>query len=439
MTLFQFDKLVAAFQNLLTVQKEIMGKKTVLSTKLNSLKDTYSQLVKTNSKKIFLFCLDSFYFQYKILTIEMDNINRFSSLINNRMYGDYFKLYNIMLTQMQDRSEVGSTAYPVYKELEPFLEYKMSDIIHLHRDILRLLHFLHKKFNDKQVHIQNYSDEINVGRSITSFLHTHEYENTLLREQIMLYVNYLEFFHTTQTSYMTKLFLHLDRFQREMEEEILTNYASMKPADLLSHPADLLESATLPEQPLALTEIEESFCSITESITVVNTDVSNNVADVSNNVADVSNNVADVSNNVADVSNNVVSTQNVGSTEVKNTSTDTKSTDTKSTDTKNVASTDTKNDASTKSTNTKNDASTKSTDTKNDASTTSTDTKSVASTTSTDTKSVASTTSTDTKNDASTKSTDTKSVASTTSTDTKNDASTKSTDTKSVASTTDVN
>ena len=232
--LFQLDRLGATFQHLLSIQKEIIGKKGVLSTKLAGLKDVYTQIVKTNSKKIFLFCLDSFYFQYKILTIEMDNINRFSSLINNRMYGDYYKLYNLILAQIQEpyRAALGTDfkAYPAYKELEPFFEYPMADIIHIHHDILRLLHFLNQQFNEKQGNIQTYSDEINVGRSITSFLHTHEYENTLLREQIMLYVNYLEFFHSTQTAYMSKLFQHLDRFQREIEEEILTNYASVRPA-----------------------------------------------------------------------------------------------------------------------------------------------------------------------------------------------------------------
>jgi|LauGreDrversion2_2_1035103.scaffolds.fasta_scaffold04241_4 hypothetical protein len=313
--LFQFEKLVATFQHLLTMHLDIHNKKTALTSKLNALKGTYSQLVKTNSKKIFLFCLDSFYFQYKILTFEMDNINRFSSLINNRMYGDYYKLYNIVLTQMQEpfRSEVGTTnTYAAYKELEPFLEYKMSDIIHLHRDILRVLHFLHQKFNEKQVNIQTYSDEINVGRSITSFLHTHEYENTLLREQIMLYVNYLEFFHTTQTNYMTKLFMHLDRFQREIEEEILTNYASIRPSEFPHHHPSS-EVIAFPEQPLPLSDVEKSFCQ-EDPIPLVNT-IEEVVADVSGSeppppVADVSNTtttgseppppVADVSNNTTD-------------------------------------------------------------------------------------------------------------------------------------------
>jgi hypothetical protein len=265
--LFQLDKLIGSFQNLLTVQREIIVKKEVLSTKLQSLKDTYTQLVKTNSKKIFLFCLDSFYFQYKILTIEMDNINRFSSMINNRMYGDYYKLYQLILVQLPDshRNAAPSTdrTYPPYRELEPFFEYKVADIIHLHRDILRILHFLQRKFNEKQTHIQTYSDEINVGRSISSFLQTHEYENTLLREQIMLYVNYLDFFHVTQTNYIHKLFLHLDRFQREIEEEIMTNYASIRPPDVSElnfRIPDEEQTLSIVDSEPPLTEIEQSFC-----------------------------------------------------------------------------------------------------------------------------------------------------------------------------------
>lgn len=231
--LFQIDALNAAFQHLLSIQQDILAKKGILATQLASLKDTYTHLVKTNSKKIFLFCLDSFYFQYRILTIELDNINRFSSLINNRMYGDYFKLFQLMLSQMIDTHRHAfdtNVVYPPYKELEPFTEYKMGDIIRLHHDILRVLHFLHMQVSERQQHIQSYSAEINVGRSITSFLHTHEYENTLLREQLLLYVKYLEFFHTTQTKYMTKLFLYVDAFHQEIQEDILTNHASVRPA-----------------------------------------------------------------------------------------------------------------------------------------------------------------------------------------------------------------
>ena len=253
--LFSMEQLHRAFQDILQLQNEIQRKKDVLQQKLHDLKDVYQNLTKTNTKRIFLFCLDSFYFQYKVLVIEMDNIQRFCSLINNRMYADYFKLYNIMLTQIPEVAEAEIKKYPVYKDLEPFHEYRMTDIIQLHRDILRLLHTLYLQFCDRENHISNYSEQINVGRSITSFLQTHEYENTLQREQILLYVNYLNFFHGSQSGYMTKLFQRIDRFQREIEEEILTNYRTLRPSsdDAAMSPMELVV-------PVEWTEIEKILC-----------------------------------------------------------------------------------------------------------------------------------------------------------------------------------
>lgn len=233
--LFNIDKLKTDFQSLLHTQYEILKKKSLLTKKLQELKLIYNNLVKQNTKKIFLFCLDSFYFQYKTLIIEMDNISRYISLINNRMYGDYYKLFNIIIMQVSNshldtRTLVANfKKYTPYKDLEPFHEYKLSDIIQLHADIIRVINSLYAIFTSKEQNIHGYSDNTHVGISITSFLQTLEYENTLLREQIGLYVNYVTFFHASQNKYLTKLFQRIDSFQREIEEDILSNHGGTTP------------------------------------------------------------------------------------------------------------------------------------------------------------------------------------------------------------------
>ena len=142
---FNIDSLATNFTAILQLLQDIQTTKREIGEKLNSLKEIYNKLIKENNKKIFLFCLDSFYFQYKILIIEMENINRFISLINNRMYGDYYKLYNIIIIQCGqfniDTREIASDAkkYPTYRDLEPFHEYDLEHIIGLHADILTVL------------------------------------------------------------------------------------------------------------------------------------------------------------------------------------------------------------------------------------------------------------------------------------------------------------
>jgi hypothetical protein len=229
--LFNLDKLKSDFQDILKTQLDVQTHKTVIIKQIQDLKGVYNDLVKMNTKKIFLFCLDSFYFQYKTLVIQMEDLCKHVTHINNRMYGDYYKLYNIILLQTAEANIDVRAAitefhkkYQPYKDLEPFHEYKMSDIMNLHADILKLMNYLFQHYSGKEQNVMSYSDNTKVGMSITSFLQTLEYENTLLREQIGLYVNYLTFFHNSQKIYLTKIYEKIQGFQQEIETEILVNH-----------------------------------------------------------------------------------------------------------------------------------------------------------------------------------------------------------------------
>jgi hypothetical protein len=118
--------------------------------------------------------------------------------------------------------------YPVYKDLEPFYEYKNSCIIDIHADILKLVNYLYTHYSGKEQNINEYNTNTKVGMSINSFMQTLEYENTLLREQIGLYVSYITFFHSSHSSYLTKLSLKIQNFQKEIEEEIMINHHGVR-------------------------------------------------------------------------------------------------------------------------------------------------------------------------------------------------------------------
>jgi hypothetical protein len=226
---FQVDKLKTDFDNIITLKKEIAKVKCVVLDKLSQLKIQYNELVKVNSKKIFLFCLDSFYFQYKTFAIEMEHIDRFRSLVNNRMYCDYYKLYNIIMSYIKenrtelDIEELELKSYPVYKDLEPFQEYKLDDIKDIHSNILLLINKLYSQSTGKTDSIEHYNDTHKIGFSISNFLNTLEYENRLLKEQISLYVNYISFFHISQKRQLNRLFMRMQDFYKEIDDNININ------------------------------------------------------------------------------------------------------------------------------------------------------------------------------------------------------------------------
>lgn len=222
------EKLKNNFDNIISLKTEIARTKVQVSEKLQHLKDIYGELLKSNSKKIFLFCLDSFYFQYKTFTIEMDNIDRFRVLMNNRMYCDYYKLYNIVVNTIKENSEITLAenevkSFPVYKDLEPFQEYKIEDIKDIHENILMLINKLHAFSSSKKYNIDHYNEKHRIGFSISNFINTLEYENRLTNEQIALYINYLSFFHISQKKQVQRLFSRINDFHKEINDNINVN------------------------------------------------------------------------------------------------------------------------------------------------------------------------------------------------------------------------
>ena len=226
---YHIEKLKIDFDNIISLKKEIAKVKNIINDKLSLLKVQYNELIKVNQKKIILFCLDSFYFQYKTFVMELEHIDKYRSLMNNRMYCDYYKLYNIIINFIKDNktdlelTDIDVKSYTIYKDLEPFQEYKLEDIRDIHANILLLLNKLYNQSTSKSDKIDNYNDNHRVGYSISNFLNTLGYENRILQEQITLYINYLSFFQISEKKHLNRLFLKIQEFNKEIEESINTN------------------------------------------------------------------------------------------------------------------------------------------------------------------------------------------------------------------------
>lgn len=252
------ENLKGTFNNLLTLCKDIYCKKDELNNKLSTLKTNYNNLISTNNKKIFLFCLDSFYYQYKLYSIEMENISKFITLLNNRMYGDYYKLYNIIILQFKEKNAdfsgfINSKKQIPYKDLEPTIEYSIDVIEEIHNDILQVIDNIHQYCLEKEKKITEYNEGLMYGFSITSFINTLEYENSIMREQITLYCNYVEFFHNIQHDNLHRLYSKINNFKNDIDENMqkttkqLPSYQTAVPhtpstnVDELNPPFELLD------------------------------------------------------------------------------------------------------------------------------------------------------------------------------------------------------
>ena len=225
------EKLKSTFHNILLLRNDVTKLKKQVNNKIMELKTIYGELSKNTTKKALLFSLDSFFFQYKLFSVELENIDRFRVLLNNRMYCDYYKLYTLIVNYIKDNSEDLSAekiefyTFPVYKDLEPFQEYNLDDIKHIHEDIMKYINFLYECYEINQSKITNYNGKTRIGFSISNLLNTLEHENMVLKQQMALYINYLSFFHISQTKHLKSLLQRLKDFDNEIEENVNGNHA----------------------------------------------------------------------------------------------------------------------------------------------------------------------------------------------------------------------
>ena len=224
----QIDKLKQNFKNIMNLSTDISKIKLKVNTKLEKMKELYNNIVKFNNTKIFLFCLDSFHFQYKNFLIEAENIDKVRLLTNNRMYCDYYKLYNIMIKFVKEQKKELDlqdldNSYPIYKDLEPFLEYKSHDIKSVHNNILDIIHLLYNEIESSNNNITHYNDNSKMGFTLSNFLNTLEYENKLLQEQIELYVNYICFFQISQKKQLISIYSKLLEFDKAIADNVNIN------------------------------------------------------------------------------------------------------------------------------------------------------------------------------------------------------------------------
>ena len=225
--MIDIPKLNTDFNAIIRLRNELQDKRTLLETKMNEIREHYNELVQHNSKKIYLYCLDSFYFQYKILRIELEQFQKMISLIFNRMYGDYYKLYHIINTQCKDNSvdiDIPTDNIVLYKELDPLTEYKLDEVIITHTAIINMLNQLNNLYISKYNEINHHNDTMRVGFSVTSFISTLSYENKILGGHVTLYSDYLAFYHSSQRRYFDMVLYKINNFIREIEDDILTNH-----------------------------------------------------------------------------------------------------------------------------------------------------------------------------------------------------------------------
>jgi hypothetical protein len=108
--------------------------------------------------------------------------------------------------------------FPQYKDLDILHEYDWTTIIGIHNEILSVIDRLYAKYRENVSGIENYVETKRSIVSISNFLNTLKYENGLLENEIMLYINYMSFFHFSQKKTLVRLYSKMVEFNKHIDE-----------------------------------------------------------------------------------------------------------------------------------------------------------------------------------------------------------------------------
>ena len=164
-----------------------------------------------------------------MLIIEMENISKLISMIKSRIYGDYYKLYSVIISESTFNIEEFSTKikkFTPYKDIEPYYEYKNSDVIEIHNDILQILNLLEKSYLQKELKSIEYNSS--EGLSVNNFIQNLITKNNIYKQKINLYVSYLQFYHGLQEKHLKSILSRVNMFEKDIEDQMITKHDIIK-------------------------------------------------------------------------------------------------------------------------------------------------------------------------------------------------------------------
>jgi len=200
----------------------------LLGSRIKKIKEIYADFINANRDNLFVFTLDSFHFQGKLIDIEYEDVMRLFYAITNRMYCDYYKLFKIIIEYVncyvpdKKLSELikVNDHFPVYKDLEPFKQYDFHHIQSLHEVIIVILTYLNTFIINKEHDLKVYQTKNKIGLNIDSFVNTFNFNNTVMKEKTTLFITYIEFFHKLHTKYMKRFTMKLQLMMSQINNDI---------------------------------------------------------------------------------------------------------------------------------------------------------------------------------------------------------------------------
>jgi len=226
----QINNLKSDFTKIVDSIQRIASAFEKLEVKIANITNYYVDLIETNRDKMYVFSLDSFRFQIALLDREFEENKTFFKVINNRIYCEYYKICKTMCEYIfENYSEpyllnvakaINETNLPVYDFVDPKKEYGICFVLTIHDNIIELFKSLHNYLQNKENELKEHSVKRKMGLNIDNFVFTFHYNNSVIRDKIKMFLEYMNFFHTMHLKNLTLMSKKLSIMAREINNDL---------------------------------------------------------------------------------------------------------------------------------------------------------------------------------------------------------------------------
>ena len=216
----KLNKVKQNFTKIKDIRVAVVNIFATLEVKITKLKSLTNEFIKNNHETLFVFGLDSFMFQSKMIDYEYSDMQKYFLALNNRMYCEYYKLYKIVLEYIEQNNGISqnktfemikaNSKFPIYKDLEPYKSYNFDTIEEVHKTIIALLNIINDYIVLKETELDSYKMKQYSGFNINNFVNTFDFNIVIVKQKLSLFISYLEFFHNIHTK-------HFKRFSKKMK------------------------------------------------------------------------------------------------------------------------------------------------------------------------------------------------------------------------------
>lgn len=197
-----------------------------LEEKVVTLKIIYNELIANNLNETDT-GLDSLHFQTKLINLELDNYQKTFKIIDNRVYGDYYKLFKKLTKYLNENMknknisiQFDNKEYQVYKDLNNVQDYDFVTTSEIYNDIIQIIDILQNELLEREHKLEMQKIKQQSGLYIDTLISKVNYNNNYLRNHIELFNENTETFNNFHKKYLTRFLLKTKLFYGQINNDI---------------------------------------------------------------------------------------------------------------------------------------------------------------------------------------------------------------------------